>query len=314
VFCHQSLRFTPLPEENRLTVIALTSQAGQLAASPTLKAVETTETPPDSSTPPPQTPTLAGTTPVPQAATETVVPAPGGLSPELGTQQAPFIPPGLPNNTIEIRNLGPLSRVTSPIHVWGYLKTGAGSQARIELLGEDHRLLYGETKAFNVPEGAHAVLSLDIDYEITAPAEAGRLQIWVQDPEGRVTALNSVPLILLSYGEADINTPTDLLDPIVIQQPGLKALIQGGSLVVAGLARVDPGATLLARLITPEGRQVGQRLVEVSAPPEGGYGEFAAEVPYQVKAPTPALLVVSQGEVDLQDIIHLSSVEVLLGP
>jgi hypothetical protein len=243
-----------------------------------------------------------------------MVPAPGGLSPGLGTSQAPFIPPGLPNDTIEIRNLGPLSRVTSPIHAWGYLKTGAGSQARIELLGEDHRLLYGETKVFNVPEGAHAVFSLDINYEITAPAEAGRLQIWVQDAEGRVTALNSVPLILLSYGEADINTPTDLLDPIVIQQPNPKALIQGGHLVVAGLARVEAGTTLLARLITPEGKQVGQRLVEVATPPEGGYGEFAAEVPYQVKEATPALLIVSQGETDLQDIIHLSSVEVLLGP
>jgi len=33
-----------------------------------------------------------------------------------------------------------------------------------------------------------------------------------------------------------------------------------------------------------------------------------------VKEATPALLIVSQGETDLQDIIHLSSVEVLLGP
>jgi hypothetical protein len=198
--------------------------------------------------------------------------------------------------------------------VYGYLKTGARSLARIELLGEDGRLLFGETKVFDVPAGARAVLSLDLNFETSAAAEAGRLQIYVQDDHGRVTALNSVPLILLSLGDADIDSPADVLDPIFIQQPVPKALIQGGALLVAGLARAAPEATLLARLIAEDGRELGLRVGGVDLPPEGGYGSFAVEVPYQVDGPTPALLVVSIGEKDNTDIIHLTSLEVLLGP
>lgn len=302
---------TPLPEAMLPTVIVLTAQAAQAQATQT-----NTPAPTPSETASPTAvaplPTATETLPALETPAPTLSPAPPTAAPDPGA--APFIPPGIPNSLIEIRNLGALSRVASPIHVWGYLKTGARSLARIELLGEDHRLLYGETKVFNVPEGGHAVLSMDIDFEIAVPAEAGRLQIWVEDEHGRVTALNSVPLILLQMGEADINPPSDMLETITVQQPMAKALIQGGRLVVTGLARVAPGTTLLARLVTTEGAQVGQRLAEVVLPPEGGYGAFAAEVPYQVSGPTPALLVVSAGEADLQDIVHLASVEVLLGP
>jgi hypothetical protein len=226
----------------------------------------------------------------------------------------PWIPEEVSENPIEIRNLGPLSKVTSPVHLYGYLKTGVGSKARIELLGEDHRLIFGETKIFNVPEGSSSVLSMDIEYEIAAPAEVGRLQIWVEDAFGRMTAFNSVPLILLSLGDPDITTPADVLNPIFIQQPIYKALIQGGSLTVSGLARVGGDTMLMARLLTETGTEAGARLVSVSAQPGGGYTPFSVELPYSVSGPAPALLVISEGEREISDIIHLSTTEVLLSP
>jgi hypothetical protein len=242
--------------------------------------------------------------------------------PEVTAEVAPYIPPDTPNNPIEIHSLGPLSKAASPIHVYAVLRPGAGSQARIELLGEDGRLLFGETKVFNVPEGAQAVLSMDIDFEIAAPAETARLLIYVQDAYGRITALNSVPLVLLSLGDSDISPPIDVLDPITIGQPTRKALIQGGTLLISGMARFPAGTTLLARLIAEDGQEVGMRLANVAGDPEAldaalpevGYSPYAVEVPYRVSQPIPALLVVSVGDADNTDIIHLTSVEVLLSP
>jgi hypothetical protein len=314
---------TPLPEEYVPTVIALTAQAGQppeptpgalptLATPEFVAALETPAELPTAVTPTdlPASPTLAS--PVPSETPAATIPIVVNAIPTA--VPGPWIPEEVPENRIEIRNLGPLSKVASPLHVYGYLKTGAGSKARIELLGEDHRLIFGETKIFDVPEGGSSVLSMDIEYEIAAPAEVGRLQIWVEDAFGRVTAFNSVPLILLSLGDSDITPPADVLNPIFIQQPIHKALIQGGSLTVSGLARVGGDTMLMARLLTETGAEAGARLVSVSAQPGGGYTPFSVEVPYSVSGPMPALLVVSEGERELSDVIHLSSAEVLLSP
>jgi hypothetical protein len=223
--------------------------------------------------------------------------------------------PGIPNAEIEIRNLGPLSRIVSPLHVYLYLKPGAGGKVLIELLGEEQRVLYREVRKIDFVEvGAWATFTLDIDFEIAATAEVGRLKISVDDDSGRTVALNSVPLILLSVGDDDVVPPQDVLAPIIIRQPKSKALIQGGKLVVSGLARPEGDRSLMVKLISDQGNEVGFRLVEVGVPEEAGYGEFAAEVPYTVSAPTAALLVVLEGAGSLSDVTHLSSIDVLLSP
>ncbi len=75
----------------------------------------------------------------------------------------------------------------------------------VELLGEDRRLLFREVKNVRtVPAGSWVPLKMALDYEISAAAEAGRLQIYVADQNTDTTALSSIPLILLSIGQADI--------------------------------------------------------------------------------------------------------------
>lgn len=307
---------TPMPTNYLPTAIALTLEAGW--TTPTMGAVTSQAMTPTG------TPSL---TPVPKD-----IPSPTTSESESGaTLEAPSSPtitpftlppsptpsptPQIPNAEIEIRNLGALSRVTSPIHLYTYLKPGAGGKVRIELLGEDNRLLYREIRKVNfVPVGAWANLTMDIGFEISAPAEAARLKISVDDDYGRTVALNSVPLILLSVGQADIVPPLDVQAPIVVRQPRKKALIQGGKVVVAGLARPESDQPLMVRLITTKGAEVGFRLVEVERPTQGQYGTFAVEVPYQVSVLTPVLLVVQESVGNLENIIHLTSVEIMLAP
>lgn len=310
---------TPIPSDYLPTAVALTVQAGRPPSTPTPE--ERTQDTPEAA---PQTPTdqpapsatLSPTVAATRRPSATPTVSPTGPSP------TPYTPPpsptstptpAIPNAEIEIRNLGPLARVTSPLHVYLYMKPGAGGKVLIELLGEDQRMLYREIRKIDfAPIGAWATFTLDIDYEV-AVAEAGRLKISVADDFGRTVALNSVPLILLSVGDSDIVPPQDVLAPIIIRQPKKKALIQGGKLVVSGLARPE-GGPLMIKLLTTKGNEVGFRLAEVGAPGEGGYGEFAIEVPYSVSEPTPALLVVLEGGESLADVIHLSSLEVLLSP
>lgn len=306
---------TPYPSEYLPTVIALTSQAGQGGG----ESPSETTGPELPGTPSPAT--LAPASPAPSSTPEpshTITPSPTGPTATPYTLPPPPTStptPKIPNAGIEIRNLGSLSKVVSPVHLYAYLKPGAGGKVRIELFGEDERLLARQIKVLNfVPVGAWAVFTTDLDFEISAAAEAGRLVVSVDDEYGRIVALNSVPLILLSIGGADVIPPADVLTPILIQEPTPKTLIQGGTVRVSGMARPADDKPLLIRLINTDGAEVGMRLANISAPDSQGYGTFAVDVPYKVSQPEKVLLTVSEGETSISDTIHLSSLEVMVSP
>ncbi len=292
---------TPLPPEYVPTAIALTVEAGN-AGRPTTEAPVATETPAETPTePPPATPTPTPANPVDTQ--------PSGPSP---TPKA--TPTGLPIADIQIFRPGSLSKVVSPIKIYANLAPGAGGRVKIELRGEDGRILTEETKEFSAQPGVRINLYMDLGFKMAAVAEAGRLVLSVSDAAGRLIALNSVDLVLLSLGEADYN-PTSADQPvIVIQQPAPKSLIQGGKVVVAGLAQFGPEGSLMVQLIDEKGNVVGSHLVEGAPAPDGGYVPFIVEVPYQVSALTPVRLSVSEGGDSPATITYLTSNEIMLSP
>jgi len=300
----------PYPTEYLPTLIALT-----MAANGPASQAEATST-----SSPTQTPTASQTPP----ATRTLQPSQTATalasSPTLRLAQASVSPsstplPEIPEALLQIRNLGALSRVTSPLHLYAYIKTGAGGRVLIELLGEDNRSLYRELKVISYVEpGGSTSLSTDLDFEIASTAEMGRLRLSIADEHSRTVAINSVPLVLLSIGDPDIISPIDVLAPIAIQQPMPKKLIQGGKVLVTGLARSGGMGTLMVKLVASDGKEVGSRLAGVQAPAEGGYGSFAVEVPYTVSQPTPVLLVVQEGGQSFDDPIYLTSLEIVVSP
>jgi len=293
------------------TAIALTAQAGagESAALPpsTPAAASQTYVPPTEAPPTATTAPTAMLTGTPDGPTATPYTLPPSATPTAISE--------LPESEIQILNLGPLSRVTSPIPLSAYLKTGGDGRVVVELLGEDRRVLFREVKNVRtVPAGSWVPLKMALDYEISAAAEAGRLQIYVADQSKRTTALSSIPLILLSIGDDDIYPPQDRLAPIVIQSPHKKALIQGGKVQVSGLVRGNPDQPLMVRLILPDGSEAGARLANVTPPEQGAYSAFEVEVPYTVSKATRALLTVSQGEAGINDVVQLASLEVMLSP
>jgi hypothetical protein len=296
------------------TVIALTLEAGRTAQPPAVAPQEATPTLPASSPTNTVTPLPSATATIQASPTgPTATPYPITLLPPLPSATPA---PAVANDLIEIRNLGPLSKVISPLHVYAYLLPGFKQRVQIQLLGEDRRVLFREIKAIlYVNPGAMAIVTLDKEFEIKATAEAGRLVISTTDQYGRLTALNSVPLILLSVGDPDISLPADQYNPILIGEPTPKTLIQGGRLLVTGLARPNGGGPLMVQIIDQKGSVVGQRLASITPPDApGGYGTFATEVTYSVSAPTSVLLTVWQGGDSIDDIIHLTSREIMLTP
>lgn len=225
----------------------------------------------------------------------------------------PSSTPTIPPAEIEILSPGPASKVVSPLMVSAYLMPGAKGNVRIELLGEDGRLLV--RKLLNFFPGVRVRMGAKLDFETPAVAEAGRLQIITEDRYGRVIAMASSDVLLLSIGEDDLNQPGDLLENIVIREPIPNRLVQGGNVIVSGLARVSGNNPLVVEMIGTDGQRVGSsRLVSVAPDPDGKHSPFVIDVPYSVNKPTWVRLTVSVQDGRIPGVTHLSSVEILLSP
>jgi hypothetical protein len=224
--------------------------------------------------------------------------------------------PGIPNATILLYNPGQGSKLTSPISFSASLQPGASGRVLIELQGEDGRVLYRKLIRYITQDWV--AISENVEFSISAAAEAGRLQISTEDEYGRIMALASVNVLLLSMGQDDLNPPADLLEPLIIREPLLNTLIQGGKVVVTGLVRTSGEQPLLVELVNAAGTVVGYRQAAVIQPADPwvtqGYGTFRVEVPYSVDGPTWVRVDVSAFEDRLDGPTHLSSVVILLGP
>ena len=300
---------TLIPTEHLPTVIAQTVQAMvPLSGSTTPELLVTNSTISEPSSQVEETATEVINTPAQQ------VGAPGEFTATPRETLTPQPPVEIPFADIQFISPGELSRVISPLELYVFLVPGDSGRARVELFGEDGRLMYRKLFVFGSPSGLQTNLRDEIDFEIKGVAETARLVISVDDAYGRVKGLASEELILLSMGDSDLNPPGDFLEPIVIQEPEPKVLIQGGSLAVTGLVRTSSEQPLLVELITTDGKVIGNRLAGIAPEPANGHRLFAAEVPYAVYSPTWVRVTVSEWTNKLGGPAQLSSLDVLLGP
>jgi hypothetical protein len=222
--------------------------------------------------------------------------------------------PTIPDARIQILGIGDLSLITSPIEITTRLSSRVGKVARIDLYGEDGRLLARYLRVFTTIPWTKAVFSTQLTFEVRAAAEVGRLVVSVEDSFGRIIDVNSVNLILLSQGITELTPPTALSAKIVILDPQPKTLIQGGTLYVSGLVLPGSDQTLKVVLLDPQGRLLGQRIASITQPDPAIYGTFFAEVRYSVSDLTNALLVAYESGGIISEYYQLSSVEVILSP
>jgi hypothetical protein len=217
---------------------------------------------------------------------------------------------------VQIINPSHLSKVVSPIDLYTFVEPGGDGRIRVELTGEDGRVLYRQVFLYtNSPAGARVNLNTKVDFEIAGVAETGRLTVSVNDEYERLKALSSVDLVLLADGQADLTPTGDLLENIFIQQPQIKTLVQGENILVTGLARTGDDQPLLVELVAPDGRIIGSRLAGIAPlTADGSHRLFAAEVPFSVSSPTWVRVTVYDNSGRLPGPKHVSSVEVLLSP
>jgi hypothetical protein len=279
-----SLLPTPYPPEYLPTVIALTSQAELVSASETALAL---------------TPILQPTlTPEP---TLTLTPGP---------TLTPTAIPGHDLGAIRFLAPGPMSKVVSPISLRANVISGSSQKIQIDLYGEDGRLLARELRnLLTTREGAF--VSMRIPFEIRAVAELGRITISTLDAEGRLQALNSVRVLLLSEGVNEITTPGNPAEPVGIFSPTPREVVSGGVLRLRGDIWPYNLNPVVLELVDPQGKSLGLRIITVDTiSPQ----LFETTIPYRITEPTAARLILRQDDDRIPGLFYAFSREILLNP
>jgi hypothetical protein len=263
------------------------------------------------------TPTPPGASPTPEAIPE---PVPTDTLQTLPTLELPknltataVSQPTVTSGAIQIFSPGPLSKMVSPMKVYGYAVPGYGNESRLDLTGEDGRLLASQTLEFSSPyKWAH--FYWELSFNIRSVGELGRLTLTSQDEYGRVFAVNSVHLLLFSDGPSIINPPGNLNERCVIEQPVAGQRISGGNLTVVGEMRPFNNLPLTVDLIAQDGSDLGIQLVAIQPAADGSFVSFRADVPYRTPYSTWALLVVRQNDDRIGGTMYLYSQQVFLYP
>ena len=275
---------TAYPPEYLPTVIALTVDAGNMAATETALASLSSRLPTD--------------TPEP-----TVSPRP------KATFTATTIP-GHEPAAIQIISPGPMSKVVSPITLRMNIIIGESEKAQIDLYGEDGRLLSRTVK--KVPLSGDGVFQqIKLPFEIRAAAEVARITISTTDKAGRMQALNSVRVLLLSSGTSELTTPGNPSEPVGVFSPRLKESASGGVLDVRGDVWPFNLNPVIFELVGPDGRSLGLRILTVD---QLNPQLFETTIPYKVSEPTLARLTIRQDDDRMEGLFYVYSQEVLLNP
>lgn len=275
---------TPYPPEYLPTVIALTAESVNASMTDTaiasMQAETPTQTPEPSITPPPM-PT-------------------GTPSPIPGHQ------PG----AIRFTSPGPMSKVISPIQLRMEVISGESERVQVDLYGEDGRLLARELRKV-LTTGKGAVVSVRITFETRAAAELGRITVSTLDKEGRIQALNSVRVLLLSTGVNEINPVGNPSEPVAVFKPLAGAAVSGGVVNVGGDVWPFSQQPVILELVDPEGKSIALRILNVD---EIHPQLFDTTLPYKVTAPTAARLVIRQDDDRMPGVFYVYTQLIELNP
>lgn len=280
---------TPYPPEYLPTVIALTAEAANIFTTETAMA---------------SVPNAGATEMLAPTVLPSQTPA-GALSTIIATDI-----PWHESGAVQFISPGPMSKLISPIQLLVKVVVGESEKVQVDLYGEDGRLLSRAVRLLGrTTKGA--LLSLKVSFETRATAELGRLTISTLDKSGRIQALNSVRVLLLSSGVNEINPPGNPSEPVKVFSPIAEEAVSGGVLNVKGDIWPFSLQQVMVELLSPAGKSIGLRILNVDGiTPQ----LFEINIPYKVTEPTSARLMIRQSDDRMPGVFYVYSQLVLLNP
>ena len=232
-------------------------------------------------------------------------------SPTMGATSVPQ--PSADSSAIQLLSPGPLSKIVSPVAVRGYAVPGHDYKGSLDLYGEDGRILASQLLQLYTPY-KWAIFYYELSFHPGSVGELGRLSLSTKDEYGRVNAVNSVHLLLLSLGQSIVTPPGNLQERCVVEKPVAGQRLSGGVLSISGKMWPFNNLPLTVDLVSRDGQVIGTSLVPLTSAQEDGYVPFRVDIAYRIPNSLWVLLVVRQFDDRISGIMYLYSQEIFLNP
>jgi hypothetical protein len=203
--------------------------------------------------------------------------------------------PVYPLAMLRILSPGDGSRLVSPIRPELSILLGVDSTIEVELLNANGELLVKKLLSYPEVDASERILILpEMDFEIAGNEQTGRLVVKSQDTFGRLIALASCDLILLSTGESSPEVAQLPYESFLLIEPQAGEVIQGGIVQVSGYARPVGTSMIVIEMVDESGGVVSTRVLSLSSDAGGAPVEFSTTLPYLVERETQVRLILRQ--------------------
>jgi hypothetical protein len=219
-------------------------------------------------------------------------------------------------DAVRINRPGVFSKVSSPFRIESHILVGDDGYVHLDLLGEDNRVITARQLDYRGYVNRNFLISDMMDFNITAVSETGRLLLYTKDLSGRMISVASVDLILMALGANEITPSLQYWEPYIIRYPRADQTMEGGTLLVMGVARPVNNTPLIIELIDEQGKIVGSTNISVDQPTgDLTHTPFQVAVSYSVSDTTPVRLTIRQeSDQRIPGTVALYSMKIVLKP
>jgi hypothetical protein len=203
--------------------------------------------------------------------------------------------PVYPLADLRILSPGDGSRLISPIRPELSVVLGADNTVEVEVLNSNGDLLV--KKVLRYPEASSSqriLIQPEMDFEITKDEEAGRLVVKTFDDFGRLTALTSCDLTLLSQGDSELEAARVPYELFLLTGPRAGDVIRGGVVAVSGYIRLISQSVIVIELVDENGVEISNRVISLPGDSSSPPIVFSATLPYKVERETTVRLILRQ--------------------
>lgn len=216
--------------------------------------------------------------------------------------------------------------VTSPLTISGQADPTFEQNLVVAIYDESGTELALEPTTIQSDIGQRGPFSIELEFSVSSQ-QAGRISVFSTSAmDGGLVHLNSVDVVLMPSGAAQITTPSEQAESIRIDTPATGAQVSGGVINLSGYSDYYFESTLGMVLCGPGGSGSPHDLcgsddnilatgtVMIQSPDVGQPGPFQAEISYSVSETTPARLVLFATSPRDGGFIHIVSINLQLSP